>query len=78
MSKIFSANIEDVANRLHAPVPQDKPHPTLVQRRRHRLVHLADELVDVGFPVTEVTALDVVLELAHSPSTSGVGQLEGP
>jgi len=42
------------------------------------LVHLSDELVDVGLPVTKVTALDVVLELARPPPTSGVGELEGP
>ena len=33
------------------------------------LVHLSDELVDVGFPVTEVTTQDIVLELAYPPAT---------
>ena len=42
------------------------------------LVHLADELVDVSFPVAEVTTLHVVLELACPPATSGVRQLERP
>ena len=42
------------------------------------LVHLSDELVDVGFPVAEVTALNVVLEFACPPAPSGVGELEGP
>ena len=42
------------------------------------LVHLADELVDVGLPVTEVTALDEVLELPCPPAASGVRELEGP
>ena len=42
------------------------------------LVHLADELVDVRLPVTEVTALDEVLELACPPAARGVGELEGP
>ena len=41
-------------------------------------VHLPDELVDVGFPVTEVTTLDVVLELACPPAAGGVGELEWP
>ena len=41
-------------------------------------VHLADELVDVGLPVAEVTTLNVVLELARPPAAGGVGQLEGP
>jgi len=35
-------------------------------------VHLSDELVDVGFPVTEVTALHIVFELPLSPATGGV------
>ena len=43
-----------------------------------RLVHLADELVDVGLPVAEVTTLNVVLELARPPAAGGVGKLEGP
>lgn len=41
-------------------------------------VHLSDELVDVGFPVTKVAALYVVFELPLSPATGGVRQLEGP
>ena len=51
------------------------PHTTL---EANRLVHLPDELVDVGFPVAEVTTLDVVLELACPPATGGVGELERP
>ena len=42
------------------------------------LVHLADELVDVFLPVTEVTSLDEMLEFPCSPATSWVGELEGP
>ena len=42
------------------------------------LVHLPDELVDVGFPVAEVTTLDEMLELACPPATGGVGELERP
>lgn len=45
---------------------------------QHPSVHLPDELVDVAFPVTEVTALNEMLELARPPATSGVGELEGP
>lgn len=43
-----------------------------------KLVHLADESVDVLLTVTGVTALDEVLELAGAEAASGVGQLEGP
>ena len=42
------------------------------------LVHLLDESVDVLLPVTEITTLDEVLELAGTETTSGVGELEGP
>jgi hypothetical protein len=41
-------------------------------------VHLPDELVDVDFPVTKVTALDVVLEFASPPSACRVGEFEWP
>ena len=44
----------------------------------YHLVHLSDELVDVGFPVTEITALHVVLELPCPPSASGVRKFERP
>lgn len=43
-----------------------------------RLVHLPDELVDEVLAVTEVTALDEVLELAGAETTGGGGQLEWP
>lgn len=42
------------------------------------LVHLSDELVNVAFPVTEITTLDIVLKLACPPSTSRVRELEWP
>lgn len=42
------------------------------------LVHLSDELVNVTFPVTEITTLDIVLKLARPPSTSRVRELEWP
>jgi hypothetical protein len=42
------------------------------------LVHLSDESVDVGFPVTEVTAQDIVLELACPPATGWVRKLKRP
>lgn len=44
----------------------------------HRLVHLADEGVDVVLTVTKVTTLDEVLELASAETTGGVAELEGP
>ena len=46
--------------------------------QRRSLVHLPDELVDELLAVTEVTALDEVLELPGAETTSGRGQLEGP
>ena len=42
------------------------------------LVHLADEVVDEVLPVAEVTALNEVLELAGTETTSGGRELEGP
>ena len=54
--------------------PPDEDEPP----NSNSLVHLADELVDVGLPVTEVTALDEVLELPCPPAAVGVGELEGP
>ena len=54
--------------------PPDEDEPP----NSNSLVHLADELVDVGLPVTEVTALDEVLELPCPPAASGVRELEWP
>ena len=54
------------------PPDEDEPPDSI------SLVHLADELVDVGLPVTEVTALDEVLELPCPPAASGVRELEWP
>lgn len=54
------------------------PLPNSVNEQRARLIHLPDELVDVGLPVTKVTALDEVLEFTCPPTTSGVGELERP
>lgn len=42
------------------------------------LVHLSDELVNVLLPVTVVTAFNVVLELASTPTTSGIAEFERP
>jgi hypothetical protein len=39
---------------------------------------LSDKFVDVSLPITKVTALNVVLELARPPASSGVRELEGP
>lgn len=52
--------------------------PQPINRRWKRLVHLPDEGVDVLLTVAKVTTLDVVLELAGTEATSGVGELEGP
>jgi hypothetical protein len=37
-----------------------------------------DELVDVGFPVIEVIAQDIVLEPAYPPATGWVQKLKWP
>lgn len=55
---------------------QSEHHPS--HNPEHHLVHLPDELVDVGFPVAEVSTLNVVLELACPPAASGVRELERP
>lgn len=49
-----------------------------VDESRINLVHLADESVDLVLAVTEVTTLDVVLELAGAETTVGVAELERP
>ena len=41
-------------------------------------VHLANELVDVGLAVAEVTTLNEMLELPCPPAAVGVGELEWP
>ncbi len=41
-------------------------------------VHLSDKLVDIGFPVTEVAALNKVPKLARSPTASGVRKFKRP
>jgi hypothetical protein len=41
-------------------------------------VHLSDKLIYIGFPITEVSAFDVVLELARPPTASGVREFERP
>ena len=48
------------------------------QKSAHNLVHLADQLVDLGLAVTRVTTLDEVHDLLGRVTTGGVGQLEGP
>jgi len=66
-------------------IPDHKPQRTTARRlhdhqkkQDHALVHLSDELVDVVFPVTEVTAKDIVAEFSCPPTASGVGELERP
>ena len=44
----------------------------------NHLVHLAHKVVDEVLPVTKITTLDEVLELAGTETTSGGGELEGP
>ncbi len=65
--------------RPDAPSAPHRPtHSHSSESLSTHLVHLPNELVDVRFPVAEVTTLHVVLELACPPATSGVGELEGP
>ena len=79
--------LEEIHTRFHSAYIgtcvscQAYPHTEqLLHRLRYKLrsVHLADELVDVGLPVTKVTTLNEVLELARPPTTVRVRQLEGP
>lgn len=58
--------------QLHGVLPSGNS-PTITH-----LIHLPDQLVDVGLPVTKVTALDEVLEFPRPPATGGVGELERP
>jgi hypothetical protein len=41
-------------------------------------VHLTDKLIYVGFPITEVSTFDIVLEFARPPPASGVREFERP
>jgi hypothetical protein len=57
-----------------------RPTHSFTQRftTKTSLVHLSNQLVDIGFPVTEITTLDIVLELAGPPASSWVRQFERP
>ncbi len=57
---------------MNTSIIEKEPPPTC------HLVHLPDELVDVVLPITKVASQYVVLELALSPATVGVGELEWP
>jgi hypothetical protein len=48
------------------------------RNRTKNLVHLADEFIDELLAVTKVTALNEMLELAGTETTSGGRELEGP
>ena len=67
-----------------SPVLTKSAEPPLLAYRRpgHGIsinsVHLADELVNIGFPIAEVATLDKVLELPCPPATGGVGELKRP
>ncbi len=52
-------------------------NPLAIRNYKH-LIHLADKLVDISFPITKVTTLHVVLKLPCSPATSGIRKFEGP
>jgi hypothetical protein len=58
--------------------PESHPTTMAIDSRTTTSVHLSDKLVDVRLPVTEVTALNIVLELARSPSTSGIRKFKWP
>jgi hypothetical protein len=42
------------------------------------LVHLSNKSIDLVFPVTQITALNVMSELSCTETASGVAELEGP
>lgn len=69
-----TSTIPHVNTSPHPP----QTHQSLTEKAKARLAHLVDELGDGLFSVTSVTALDVTDKLLGSPSTVGVGQLEGP
>lgn len=50
----------------------------VMQQTRGTLIHLADQLVNVGLAVARVPTLDKVERLALVEATVGAGQLEGP
>lgn len=56
-----------------AVTTQPTAHPTVTS-----LIHLLEQGIDVLFPITQVTTLDVMLELPCSEATCRVGKLEGP
>jgi len=53
-------------------IPRSNPSTTT------NLVHLSDQSIDLVFPVTQVTTLNKMSELASSESSSGVAELEWP
>lgn len=66
------------ATRRDSPVPTPQQRKSSVYSRVAGLVHLPDEFVDVGLPVTKVTTLDEMLEFPCPPATGRVGKLERP
>ena len=59
---------------------ESESHPTTVtiDSQTTTSVHLSDKLVDIGLPVTEVAALDIVRKFARSPTASGVRKFKRP
>jgi|HubBroStandDraft_3_1064219.scaffolds.fasta_scaffold357019_2 hypothetical protein len=58
-------------------VIHEEPSPTNDDPDQN-LVHLPNKGVDVGFPVTKVSALNIMLELARSPSPSRIREFKRP
>jgi hypothetical protein len=56
-------------------VPPLLPTPTSYQKQ---LIHLSNQFVNIAFPISKVTALNKVLELARPPAARGVGEFERP
>ncbi len=48
------------------------------RRRRLLLIHLPDQIIDLVFPVAQITPLDVVLELTLPEAARWVAELERP
>lgn len=59
----------------YPPIPNPITHNS---SQKNLLVHLSDESVDLLLTVTQVTALNEVLEFSGTEATVGVAKLEGP
>lgn len=70
---IGEGTLQRKLNRMHLPQKYGVNPPILTQ-----LIHLSNKLVDIAFPISKVTTLDEMFELARPPATSRVRELERP